>query len=354
MAGLFSHLIAGKAIMNMMESDRKRIIKENIQAYYLGTQGPDLFFYYYTRVFSKSTRPLGQTLHKQRVGKFLSELIYHTKHIKNEKDRETALAYILGYLSHYSVDAYTHPYVYFHAGFSTNKTFKLSPKNSLYHRIIENNLDDVLLEYFYKNAVEHHKSIGLDIINPEKYKLIWSYFKIPKHDINTISTLLTTAIELSFDTKIEEVKIRSAIKQMNATLMMIESTSPRNRKLIVFDDDVAFSKVDIDKLKEVQDKMSKKDYFNFEGRTWHAPWDLNIEHNDNFYELVQYGINESYDMFNCIFDYIDYKISFNDLMEIIKNRSLASGTDCIEDITFKYHNVIFDKNKKLKEDNNVY
>ncbi len=342
-AGLFSHLIAGKATSILIDEEHKKIISNNKQAYYLGTQGPDLFFYYLTRVFYNSTRPLGQKLHKERVGKFLSELVYQTKHIKNEKDREIATSYLLGYLSHYVMDAYTHPYVYYKAGFSTRKKFKLSPRNSWYHRTIENNIDDVLLEYFYDNANEHHHSIGEALILPEKYKQVYKYFKMPKSDIKVISSLLKTAILKTYDINIDSARINTAINQMLLTLTILEAKSSRHKKLIILEDNVMFSEVDVERLKRIQNLNCKKDYFNFEHGSWSAPWDLDIKSESDFFELMHKAVYESVDIFGDILKYFDNQVSFNDLMDVIKNRSLAHGSDCVEPIDFKYHDVIFKK-----------
>ncbi len=347
MAGLFSHLIAGKSTSLMLDIDHRRIISENKEAYYLGTQGPDLFFYYYTRILYKSMRPLGQMLHKERVGKFLSELLYHTKHIKNQKQQEVAIAYLLGYMSHYVVDAYTHPYVYFNAGFSTRKKFKLSPLNSYYHRVIEDNIDKVLLNYYYFNASEHHKEIGIDIEHPKKTRQIRHYFKMPKENIGVIATLLKTAIHHSYDINIDSSRVNAAINQMILTLTVLETNPTIGRKLSILEDNTQFSEIDIEKIKIFQDVQCTEDYFNFEHRTWHAPWDLSIKSTHSFFDLLSSAINESTDIFNDVLNYIDGKISFNDVMDVIQNRSLAHGADCVENIAFKYHNVIFKKTKDL-------
>ncbi len=343
MAGLFSHLIAGKSTATMLEPEYRRIISENKEAYYLGTQGPDLFFYYFTRVFYNSTRPLGQKLHKEKVGKFLSELVYQTKHIKNPKQKDVALAYLLGYMSHYVVDAYTHPYVYFNAGFSTNKTFKFSPLNSMYHRIIEDNIDKVLLNYFYETAHEHIQEINPDTFTKKKDKQIKHYFKIPKDDISVISTLLKTAIHNSYDINIDSSRINAAINQMFLTLTILESNPASRKKFIILEDYVTFSKFESEKVRLFQEDNCKKDYFNFEHRTWCAPWDLTIESQASFYDLLVQAIDESNDIFKDVLSYMENQITFNDVMDVIKNRSLAHGADCVENIAFKYHNVIFKK-----------
>ncbi len=343
MAGLFSHLIAGKSTSSMLDVEHRRIISENKEAYYLGTQGPDLFFYYFTGQFYKSIRPLGQKLHKEKVGKFLSELVYQTKHIKNPRQKEVALAYLLGYMSHYVVDAYTHPYVYFNAGFSTSKTFKFSPINSMYHRIIEDNIDKVLLDYFYKHANDLTEDFGRDVFIKNKDKQIKHYFKMPKNDISVISTLLKTAIHSSYDIDIDSSRINAAINQMFLTLTILESSPSSRKKFIILEDHVAFSQVDGEKLRLFQEDHCKKDYFNFEHRTWSAPWDLTIQSQASFYDLLVDAIKESYDIFNDVLNYMDNKITFDDVMDVIKNRSLAHGADCVENIAFKYHNVIFKK-----------
>lgn len=343
MAGLFSHLISGKSVTLNLNKEQQNLISKHQQAYYLGTQGPDLFYYYYTRIFYRSVRPLGQILHKEKVGKFLSELVYNTKHIKNTEQREVATAYLLGYLCHYVVDAYTHPYVYYHAGFSTNKKFKFSPLNSMYHRIIEDNIDHILLDYFHQNAQQHHSDLGKNLETPNKYKHLNKYFKLNKNDTKVISTLLKTAIHNSYDINIDSERIKTAINQMTLTLTILEAKATRKKQLVIFEDYVSFKDVDKRKLKEFQEKQTKKDYLNFEHNTWHAPWDLNIDSNADFYQLLHNAVDETALIFSDIENYLNNRITFNKLMDVVKNRSLLHGSDCVEDIAFKYHNIIFKK-----------
>lgn len=343
MAGLFSHLISGKATLNTLDDEYKEILNKHKQAYYLGTQGPDLFFYYYTGNFYNSTRSLGYILHKERIGKFLSELLYQTKHIKNDNDREIATAYFLGYISHYVVDAHAHPYVYYHAGFSTRKRFKFSPKNSIYHRRLESNLDKILLDYAYDNAKEHHTRSENLFDLPNNTKTLRYYFKVDKEDLKVISTLLKSAIQKSYDINIDSSRINAALNQMLMTLTVIESNKKIANKLVILDDGVEFEKVDVDRLRQLQAARSDIDYFNFEHREWSAPWDLNIKSTNDFYQILTNAVEESNYIFVNILKYIDGDVKFDDVMNAIQNRSLSHGSDCVEDISFKYQNVIFKK-----------
>lgn len=76
--------------------------------YYFGAQGPDALFFY--RFFTmRKDGNLGRLLHTDDVcGTFESMLAYARTH-------RGALAYALGYITHYASDSVFHPYVYYYA-----------------------------------------------------------------------------------------------------------------------------------------------------------------------------------------------------------------------------------------------
>ncbi len=78
--------------------------------FHVGLAGPDLFFYSLYEQFRKGLK-IGRAVHKYRTDQFLNAL-YKEAASRTGIDREIALAYYIGYLGHYSLDAGTHPYIY--------------------------------------------------------------------------------------------------------------------------------------------------------------------------------------------------------------------------------------------------
>ncbi len=75
MPGFVTHYVFGlNAYKNLPDPDIKRIIKERRNAFSLGLQGPDLFFYFMPS--SLGFKPnIANIMHKKRTGDFFRSLI---------------------------------------------------------------------------------------------------------------------------------------------------------------------------------------------------------------------------------------------------------------------------------------
>ncbi len=77
--------------------------------FFLGAQGPDLFFF--LDPHRGKRRNLGRLLHRERVYDLFSALADGVRKFSGE-NYTRALAYCLGYVSHYSADTVFHPLLY--------------------------------------------------------------------------------------------------------------------------------------------------------------------------------------------------------------------------------------------------
>ena len=106
-------LIAEEAIKRLPEKLQK-IIENSPDEFFLGAQGPDVFFFY--RIGCRSEYNLGKFMHRYRVydifSFFLNALREDTLPRFTPASREKALSYILGFISHYCADSTFHPFVY--------------------------------------------------------------------------------------------------------------------------------------------------------------------------------------------------------------------------------------------------
>lgn len=122
--------------------------KEGKQAYLVGTQGPDPFFYYGVslswRKKRKLVREFGSFLHHldpARVFAFMEQYIAQ----KTGEEREVLQDYFRGYLSHYCLDRTFHPYVYAIAGLGKEKKEKY--QCTLRHTKMESEIDYCIREF---------------------------------------------------------------------------------------------------------------------------------------------------------------------------------------------------------------
>ncbi|GGF16187.1 hypothetical protein GCM10010954_13530 [Halobacillus andaensis] len=130
MPNIWTHILFVEDLCINIERDD--LLATSERHLYLGAQGPDPFFYYnfWPKIKDRGVNDLGLTLHKEKCGDFLIDLIKQGASFKNNKQ-----AYILGFVSHHILDRITHPYVHYKAGYEGNK-----------HQALEVAIDTLMLE----------------------------------------------------------------------------------------------------------------------------------------------------------------------------------------------------------------
>ena len=101
-------LISEEALGNLPE-EAKFAARSFPDYYFLGTQGPDVFFFY--KPLSKKEFNLGRFLHRNEVYRVFALFSRQLKEA-NGVERERLAAYRAGYICHYCADVAFHPYVY--------------------------------------------------------------------------------------------------------------------------------------------------------------------------------------------------------------------------------------------------
>ena len=138
MPALYAHLRFGEEVAKNLPKPYASAIKEYSEAFRLGTQGPDILFYY--RPLKKNdVRKKGTYLHTFSGNQFFSSQAKLFAEKKGEsveerlKNNGAYSAYLCGFLCHFTLDVICHPYI------DDNSTEALS------HGKIESELDKYLL-----------------------------------------------------------------------------------------------------------------------------------------------------------------------------------------------------------------
>ncbi|HEY9575836.1 MAG TPA: zinc dependent phospholipase C family protein [Lachnospiraceae bacterium] len=103
----FTHDKFGRDVYQRLPKNIRAVIRENKDAYLLGLQGPDIFFYYYPFIKNKVFR-LGLNMHKEESFSFFENAIREYK----RKTSGAILAYLLGFACHFMLDSTCHPFIY--------------------------------------------------------------------------------------------------------------------------------------------------------------------------------------------------------------------------------------------------
>ncbi len=109
MPALAAHYKLGSLVYETLDDEVKSHIIRNFDMYFLGTQGPDLLFYYkpLKRNFANEE---GSRYHTMSGAELFTPLL-----AVRDSWTESLRAYLLGVCCHYALDRNVHPYVYKHA-----------------------------------------------------------------------------------------------------------------------------------------------------------------------------------------------------------------------------------------------
>ena len=151
MPSAITHQLVAEEAEKLLPEGLQHIIERAPDEYFLGCQGPDLFFFY--RIGNKSEYNLGKFLHRNRpydVFRFFARLLSGEQSARfpaySDEDRTRAYAYILGYIAHYATDSTFHPFVY-------NYMDKEGSEKRV-HQLIENDWDVHFLRKFRGREAE--------------------------------------------------------------------------------------------------------------------------------------------------------------------------------------------------------
>lgn len=148
----------------------------NLNMFYLGSQGPDLFFFNEAGITSKSLKKLGNRMHDEKIKEVINFLYQYSK------DDNDLLSYTYGYLCHYALDTVVHPLVYY----AQRHIMSNLEDEMINHFRIEATYDKELLAYKGKDINDYDVYDALCISDTDSVKLASMYQKLFKEvfDLN--------------------------------------------------------------------------------------------------------------------------------------------------------------------------
>lgn len=124
MPAVAAHYMFGQLVAEKLNKDIYDLITSHKELFDIGTQGPDLLFYY-NPVKKNPVSTYGNTIHQVIAKDFFEPIC-----AKQPKIGQASLAYLLGAVSHYCLDLACHPYI-----------IELSGDSAAHHRSLESDFD---------------------------------------------------------------------------------------------------------------------------------------------------------------------------------------------------------------------
>lgn len=329
MPSLITHYLCGEKSMEALHKcPAKEIIDRHRQVFNLGTQGPDIFFFYnfFTLTHNRRVGKIGSLMHKNKVGAFFRKSL---KFIKYEAgyDRELLTSYLLGFICHYTLDCASHPYIYYKAGFQ-RRCEPATHKYSFYHHKFEKIIDFLMLE-------------NIKGIHPEDME-VHNLIKVDKNEAYTIAKMYENILPDVYGTIVKTDDIIKSIDSMVCIHKLLRDRRGVKIKLLLtlkkcfYWPQLALSYM---YPKSVPDGP---DYLNIKHVPWCLPWNNTAVRTYSFNDMFGMAALESKKLYETVYSYINNDTNIEYAAAKIGNRSYSTGEDCGLDLEFKYHDCIFE------------
>ncbi len=332
MPGIVTHFIFGQTVLNNLSTEDRLTITKHEQIFNIGTQGPDMFFYYIPGLLKRELKQLGLILHKQKTGEFFKRSLIEMDKLEGI-EREIAFSYIAGYLTHYALDYKTHKYIYYKTGFRKKGRPISSNKFSILHKNLETNIDIMLYNVLSEETTEKKRT--------------WELLNANRQDANTITKVISRSVEDVYGRYVNKRDVINAILYMkNITKFLGTGADNKNHIYRALKKDLSITDVELKQLEILQNTLNC-DYLNLRKQEWYSPCDINEKHTETFIDLYLEGVESCIEIISALFDFCNHKISLDELMIQIGNYSMATGLDCNSDKPFIYYDLI--KKDKIKK-----
>lgn len=108
----YAHFKHGEAVRERVNPEAKKIIDKYPELFHFGVHGPDLLFYY-DALKKNPVNRLGSAIHSRPGKEFFGPAAEVIRELEQEKsgDLNASLAYLYGFLCHYSLDVCCHGYI---------------------------------------------------------------------------------------------------------------------------------------------------------------------------------------------------------------------------------------------------
>lgn len=317
MAGTITHTYFAKDVLKKLDEDTKKIIDEYEGSFEVFSQGPDPFIF-----GDKFQQKNMKYFHRNKTQDFFINLVNYIRknHLENNKE---VMAFLYGFICHYSLDSTVHPYVIYKAGAYYKKkkeTYKYFGK----HSEVESYIDAYMIN---KN----------EKINPNKLNISKFCFKNKKIS-KELTNLITDVFYETYKKRHMGFHYKTCLRNMKILYKILRNDKTGiKKKLYVSLDKITPKRVMNFSVLSYKTKLNKNHYYlNLDHRTWCHPLDKNETYNDSFEDLYNKAIKMSIDLINASNAVLFFNKTSNYLKRYFKNLSYISGKDCSIKKKYKY------------------
>jgi hypothetical protein len=309
MPSLATHYLFGQDVMQKTNEPVRNTIEKSIGAFYLGLQGPDIFFYYLAHAVIARNHNIGKFMHAKRSDLFFYKYIHYLNDHKLNKNA-AALSYFYGMLCHYSLDCIAHPYIYYFTNLHDKSNSGIR-KSLDSHVLFESGIDELL----------YHDRTSQNICDIKRSV----FMNISKSEIAVISPIIAYSISETYKCDISANFVKGSIRRCRTSNAMLNNRLGIKRVLIGNIEKKLMGN-HFTKYMMYTRKLPSRSCLNENHQEWHFPTD-NKELHLSFMDLYHFGMNNALDLIEQASQVMNGKCSISSFIQATGGKSYHTGTD---------------------------
>lgn len=308
MPNLMTHKIFANDVLKVSSSKILDYVSKNPQAFSVGSSGPDFLFYYgqipgQDKEVAKRVVNIGSLIHAYNINDWHKVAIESIISEKDEKLKATMISFFIGHITHWALDAKTHPFIFYRSDGS-------SEESKYWHYRYESMLDTVMVNEYKKTSIKAYPSKEI--------------LKTDKHIRAAIYQVYKDAVEKVFEIDFKKDYVDQSFKDCDKALNFLYDPSGIKFKLIKFFETLINKKWQYSSH-IVFDKVDKDaDVLNLNNHQWKNPAKPSFVSNESFLDLYYKAIDLSLKALNEFVLVLEGK-PIDDFLKVINNRSYETG-----------------------------
>lgn len=312
MPNIITHKIFGEEVIKALQiekdqSELLRIIKGNLNLFYIGTNGPDFLFFHNAKPWqvlgSHKMNYIGSELHKGNVNRFYEGAIEAIRSQKHIEIKERMIAYLFGHLCHWALDKSAHPYIFYRTG-------NCKGKSAYDHHRFESMMDTMMLRIYHETSVS-----------------AYPYYEICEYDedmLQAIARIYVPSVKVALNKDIKVYDIRKSLDDWNGIHRLLFDPNHHKHK-ILHKMERSVSKQWMISGHIIMEKVDDTyDVLNEQHTRWYHPCDLRIVSNESFHDLFAKAIHVALDVLIETYNECNQDDSIS-IGELLKDQAYDSG-----------------------------
>lgn len=184
---VITHGLMALDVYNKLEvSSVQRAIDKHPRAYLLGSNGPDILFYYKALpwqdgALNKEVQHYGNRVHVEAINEFYEVAIQTICDMNDQENKEILIAYVAGHLQHWALDSLAHPFVFYRGG-------EIAGSTKFWHFRYESMIDSLMVTYVKRRKLQEIKAEKFVDVSREERRVIASFYNMLLYRVFGIET----------------------------------------------------------------------------------------------------------------------------------------------------------------------